>query len=99
LKDVAQTQQRSEQPTVTFFYLLPKNAEHFLEKKSQRNGPFAETLQYRKSKRTRQKNKSGYRNGESNDSPEIQDRRYTSEITGLASGFESGKINNNINSH
>ena len=45
--------------------------------KGQGNGPLAESLQDRKSKRTRQKNESGdrirMRKKESNDSPEIPD--------------------------
>ena len=57
--------------------------------KSQENGPLAEKLQVRKSKRTRQKkSKRGDRKEESNDSPEIPDRRATSDIAGLPSGFE-----------
>ena len=44
-----------------------------------------------KSKRTRQKkkNKRGDRKGESNDSPEIPDRRVTSDIPSLHSGRKS----------
>ena len=42
--------------------------------KSQENGPLAED---RKSKRTRQKNKSGDRKGEPNDSPETPDWEKT----------------------
>ena len=49
--------------------LLMKN-EKFLEK-SQENGPSAEKLEDRKSKRARQKNKRGDRKGESNYSPGI----------------------------
>ena len=56
-------------------------------KKSQENGPLAEKSLDRKSKRTRQeKTKRGDRKGESNDSPEIPDRRMTSVIPGLPSG-------------
>jgi len=67
---------------------LNKKYLSFLEK-SQEKGPLAEKLQDRKSKRTRQekKNKRGDRNRESNDSPEIPDRRETSDITGLPSGL------------
>ena len=58
----------------------------FLEK-HQENGPLAEKLQDKNRKRTRQKkNKRGDRKGESNDSPEIPDRRLTSGIPGLPSG-------------
>ena len=42
-------------------------------KKRQQTGPFSEKSQNSKRKRTRQKNKRGDRNGESNESPEIQD--------------------------
>ena len=61
----------------------------FLEK-SQDNGPLAEKWQDGKSKRTRQKQKEkkkerGDRKGESNDSPQIPDRRMTSDINGLPS--------------
>ena len=57
-------------------------------KKGQENGPLAEKWQDKKSKRTRQKkNKRGDRKGESNDSSEIPDRRATSDIPGLPSGF------------
>ena len=57
--------------------------------KSQENGPLAEKWQDRKSKRTRQKrNKRGDRKGESNDSPEIPDRKRTSDIPGLPSGAD-----------
>ena len=52
--------------------LLMKNIWVFW-KKSQENGPLAKWLD-RKSKRTGQKNKSGDRKGESNDSPEIPDK-------------------------
>ena len=41
--------------------------------KSQENEPLAQKWQYRKSKRTRQKNKRGDRKGELNDSPKIPD--------------------------
>ena len=63
--------------------------------KSQKNGQLTEKLQDRKIKRTRQKKrekkkekkkKRGDRKGESNDSPEIPDRRVTSDIPGLPSG-------------
>ena len=62
-------------------------------KKSWENGQLAEKWQDRKSKRTRQKkkNKRGDRKGESNDSPEIPDRRATSDIPGLPSGQEERK--------
>ena len=53
-------------------------------KKSQKNGPLAEKND-RKSKRTRQK-KTGDRKGESDDSPEIPDRRKTSDIPSLPLG-------------
>ena len=58
--------------------------ESFLEK-SQKNGPLAEKND-RKSKRTRQKKKTGDRKGESDDSPEIPDRRKTSDIPSLPLG-------------
>ena len=64
--------------------------ERFLRKrkeKSQENGPLAEKWQDRK--RTRQKEKKtaiGDRKGESNDSPEIADRRETSGLPGLLWG-------------
>ena len=41
---------------------------------SQENGPLAEKMTDRKSKRTRQKNKRANKKRESNDSPEIPDR-------------------------
>ena len=46
----------------------------------------AEKRQDRKSNRTRQKNKTGDSKVESNDSPEIPDRRETKDIPGLPSG-------------
>ena len=46
--------------------------------KSQEKGPLAEKRQDRKSKRTRLKNKRGDRKGESNDSPEIPNRKKKS---------------------
>ena len=42
----------------------------------------------KKNKRTRQKNKRGDRREESNDSPEIPDRKKTSDIPGLPSGWQ-----------
>ena len=51
-----------------------------------KNGRLAEKGQDRKTKRTRQKKKRGDRKGESNGSPEIPDRRMTSDIPGLLSG-------------
>ena len=63
--------------------------ESFLEK-SHENGALAEKRQDRKSKRTRKKkNKTGDRKGESNDSPEIPDRRGTSDIPSLPSGVNN----------
>ena len=59
-------------------YLLKKNIEEF-------SGQLAE--KDRKSNRTRQKNKRGDSKVESNDSPEIPDRRDTSDIPGLPSGI------------
>ena len=41
----------------------------------------------RKNNRTRQKNKTGDSKVDSNDSPEIPDRRDTSDIPGLPSGI------------
>ena len=38
-------------------------------------------------KRTKQKNKTGDRKGESNDNPDIPDREETSEIPGLPLGL------------
>ena len=71
----------------------------FWRKKSQENGPLAEKWQDRKSKRTRQekeenkkkktKSKEWDRKGEPNDSPEIPDRRMTSDIPGLPSGHRT----------
>ena len=43
---------------------------------------------YRKSDRTRQKNKTGDSKVESNHSPEIPDRGKTSDIPGLPSGVK-----------
>ena len=45
----------------------------------------------RKSNRTRRKNKRGDRKGESNDSHEIPDRMWTSDIPSLPSGVRSIK--------
>ena len=59
----------------------------FWREKSQENGPLAKTNG--KTERARglgRKNKRGDRKGESNDSPEIPDRRGTSDIPGLPSG-------------
>ena len=63
----------------------------------------------KKNKRTRQKNERGDRKEESNDSPEIPDRKKTSDIPGLPSAwkvlrathFPQGcqKRNNNNNSY
>ena len=59
----------------------------FLEK-SQENGSLAKRWQDRKSKRTWQKNKQERRQeGESNDSPEIPDRRMISDIPSVPSGI------------
>ena len=59
--------------------------DNFLDK-TQENVPLAKTLQDRQSKRTMQKNNRGDRKGEPNDSPEIPDRRETSDIPVLPSG-------------
>ena len=61
---------------------LNKKYLSFLEK-SQENGPLAEKLPDRKSERKKTR---GDRKGESNDSPEIPDRRLTSDIPGHSSG-------------
>ena len=68
--------------------LIEKYLRVFWREKSHENEPLAEKLQDRKSKRTRQrkKNKRKDRKGKSNDSPEIPDRRGTSDIPGLPSG-------------
>ena len=63
---------------------LNKKYLSFLEK-SQENGPLAEKLPDRKSERKKTR---GDRKGESNDSPEIPDRRLTSDIPGLPLGFD-----------
>ena len=61
--------------------------ESFLEKKSGEWTISRKKWQDRKSKRTRQKkNKRGDRKGESNDIPEIPDRRVISDIPSLPSG-------------
>ena len=60
----------------------------FLEK-SQENGPLAEKWQDRKGKCGDRKEKREDRKGESNYSPEIPDRRRTSDIPGLPSGRET----------
>ena len=73
-----------------FPFLKPIFYQKMLEKflgKSQENGPWAEKLQDRKSKRTRQRNKRGDRKGQSKDSPEIPGRRETSDIPSLPSGL------------
>ena len=66
-------------------YLLKKNIEEFygksLEERTSR-----QTKYDRKVNRTRQKNKRGDSQVESNDSPEIPDRGETSDIPGLPSG-------------
>ena len=49
----------------------------------------------RQSQRTRQKNERENRKAESNDSPEIPDRRGTSDIPGLPSGRGKGQIQQN----
>ena len=46
-------------------------------------GPIAEQEE-RRNKKTRQNNKRAGRNVKSNDSPEIPDRRWTSDIRGLS---------------
>jgi len=61
--------------------------------KSQKNRPLAEKLQDRKSR----KNKRGDRKGESNESPEIADRRVTSNIPGLHTGQKKRKKKKTIN--
>ena len=53
-------------------HLQEKKFQNFLGKRQQ-TGPLSEKWQNSKRKRTRQKNKRWDRNGESNDSPEIQD--------------------------
>ena len=71
-------QQEPHRSLSNVLYLLTKNVGKFSEKQQQKdqvNGPWAENGQDRKGNRTRQKNKRGDRKGESNDSPEIPDRR------------------------
>ena len=58
----------------------------FLEKNIQENKPLAEKWQDGKHKRTRPKKKRGYRKEESNDSPEISDKRMPFNIQRLPSG-------------
>ena len=60
---------------------------NFLEK-VEKKGPEGRKRSDRKGNRTRQKNKRGDSKVESNDSPEIPDRRETSDIPGLPSGAE-----------
>ena len=71
---------------------LNENYLRLFWKKSQENGPLAEKWQERKNlkkkkkeKSTRQKNVRGDRNGQSNDSPEIPDKRMASDIPSLPS--------------
>ena len=66
-------------------YLLTKNIKEF-PGKVQKNGPEGRKRSNRKSNRTRQKNKRGDSEVESNDSPEIPDSGETSDIPGLPSG-------------
>ena len=58
------------------------------KEKSQENGPLAEKWQDRKSKRSQGRKKRWDRKGESNDSPEIPDRRVTWNIPGHSSGVK-----------
>ena len=67
-------------------HLLMRNGGGF-SPQSRENGPLPEKWQDTKSKRTRQKNKKGDRKGESNDSPEIPGRMWTSDIPGLPLGM------------
>ena len=66
-------------------YLLAKNIEEFSGKSSE-EWTSRQNTKDRKSNRTRQKNRRGDSEAESNDSPEIPDRGQTSDIPGLRSG-------------
>ena len=66
-------------------YLLTKNIEEFSEKSSEEWTSRQKKRSDRKSNRTRQKNKRGYRKVESNDSPEILEQGETSDIPSLPS--------------
>ena len=66
--------------------LLTKNIGRIFWKKFRRKGQQAEKDKDRKGNKTGQKNKGGDSKVESNDSPEIPDRRETSDIFGLPSG-------------
>ena len=70
-------------------YLLTKNIEEFSEKSSEEWTSRQKKRSDRKSNRTRQKNKRGYRKVESNDSPEILEQGETSDIPSLPSGVKS----------
>ena len=74
----------------------------FLERK--KSGEWTISRKNDKTERARglgRKNKRGDRKGESNDSPEIPDRRKTSDIPGLPSGriqsSYDGKVNRTMN--
>ena len=69
-------------------YLLTKNIEQFSGKSLEERASRQKKRKDRKGNRTRQKNKRGTSKAESNDSPEIPDRRETSDIPGLPSGGE-----------
>ena len=70
---------------------LPLNGKYLriFWNKSQENGPFQKNYKTERAKGLGRKNKRGDRKGESNDSPEIPDRRETSDIPGLPSGVVS----------
>ena len=65
-------------------------AEKWQARKNKRtNRRLAEKWQDRKNRRTRQKNKRADGKGESNDGHDIPDKRKTSDIPGLHSGWQS----------
>ena len=69
-----------------------KRFENFLEKIRMDHYCISRKKMTRQNKRTRQKNKRGDRKGESNDNPEIPDRRVISHIPGLPSGLTSKEL-------
>ena len=72
--------------------LIEKYLRVFWREKSHEIEPLAEKWQDRKSKRTRQKKTREDTKGKSNDSPEIPDKRGTSDIPGLPSGSYTSHI-------
>ena len=71
-------------------YLLTKNIEEFSGKSSGKRASRQKKRQDRNSVRTKQKKKKGDSKMESNDSPEIQDRRETSDTPSLHLGCMNG---------